>query len=103
MREIYENTVAQDLDVGTSSETKQWAQHNREVEERLAKLRDRVQFGVNYEKMIQQSGNSCPMRMGVEPTGAENPRGDPSIGRSGWRAVDRQGFEQCEAQMADEE
>lgn len=102
MREIYENTVAQDLDVGTSSETKQWAQHNREVEERLAKLRDRVQFGLNYEKMIQQSGNSCPMRMGIEPVGAENPRGDPSIGRSGWRAVDRQGFEQCEAQMASE-
>ncbi len=76
-----------------------WDKHNRTVESNIEKLRDRVQFGENLEKVIQLDGTECPWTQGVEPWGSEdNPDGDPNRLRTMWRNVDRKGFDECMSQ-----
>ena len=81
----------------------EYSKYNREVESKIERLRDRVQFGANLEKVIMLDGTECPWSQGVEPYGsASNPDNEPDKNRTMWRNVDRAGFQQCNSQSIEE-
>ena len=100
MRESLEKIVNPTFD---SREHREYDKYNREVESKIERLRDRVQFGANLEKVIMLDGTECPWSQGVEPYGSEdNPDNEADKNRTMWRNVDRAGFQQCNSQHMDE-
>lgn len=84
-------------------EDSSWSSKNRERDSKLERLRDRVTFGENLERVIQLDGTECPWTQGVEPAGTEdNPEGDENRLRTMWRNVDRKGFQECNARRSEE-
>ena len=100
------NKIAREVDSGvepTFNDSGEYEKYNREVENKIERLRDRVQFGSNLEKVIMLDGTECPWSQGVEPFGSEdNPDNVADKNRTMWRNVDRAGFQQCNSQRIDE-
>ena len=77
--------------------------HNRGVQYRLERLRDRAEFGENLENVIELNGTECPWTFGSEPYDTkENPNNDSNVTRKYWRNVDRAGYEECQRAKQEE-
>ena len=103
-REIYEDIKREEsLGSGVRSNDPEVDAHNRGVEYRLQRLRDRAEFGENLENVYTLNGTECPWTFGTEPYGTkENGSNDPTMTRKYWRNVDRAGFEECNRVKADD-
>ena len=101
-RKIYQD-IQREKAYGRSVESPDVEAHNRGVDYRLQRLRDRAEFGENLEHVQELNGTECPWTFGSEPFDSkENPSNDPDMTRKYWRNVDRAGYEECQRQKQEE-